>query len=136
MTAPGPLKKEIVPVAGLEDSEPYGYSQCVREGPFVYLAGQCGLGMNHEVVSDDFAEQAKAALDRIKTALEAAGGRLDDIVTMTVFITDTRLGRVFTSLRREYFPGRYPASALIGVDALMPEGAMIEIQATAVLGAG
>ena len=89
-----------------------------------------------EVVSEDFAEHAKAALDRIKTALETAGGRLDDIVTMTVFITDTRLGRVFTSLRREYFPGRYPASTLIGVEALMPEGAMIEIQATAVLGAG
>lgn len=129
-------RKEIVPVDGLEDAERFGYSQCVRVGPVLYLAGQCGLGLDHEVVSDDFAEQARAALDRIKTAVEAAGGTIADIVTMTVFITDTGLGRVFTSLRREYFGDRFPASALIGVNALMVKGAMIEIQATAVLGAG
>lgn len=126
-------EKTIVPVPSLEDSERFGYSQCVKVGPFVYLAGQCGLGTDHEVVSDDFAEQAKAALDRVRDAVEAAGGSIDDIVTMTVFITDTSYGRVFTSLRRDYFNGRYPASALIGVDKLMPRGAMIEIQATAVL---
>lgn len=133
METVSPAKKTIVPVASLEDSERFGYSQCVKVGPFVYIAGQCGLGTDHEVVSDDFAEQARAALDRVRAAVEAAGGTIDDIVTMTVFITDTSLGRVFTSLRREYFSGGYPASALIGVEKLMPRGAMIEIQATAVL---
>lgn len=127
------LIKHVVPVDGLEDSSVYGYSQCVRVGPFVYVAGQCGLGLDHEVVSDDFETQARAALDRISIALEAVGGTMDDIVTMTVFITDTSLGRIFTSLRRRYFSGDYPASALIGVSQLMVPGAQIEIQATAVL---
>lgn len=126
--------KEIVPVGALEDATPYGYSQCVRVGPFVYIAGQCGLGLDHAVVSQEFEPQCRAALDRVRAAVEAAGGSLDDIVTMTVFITDTSLGRVFTSLRREYFGERFPASALIGVSALMVPGAMIEIQATAVVG--
>lgn len=127
-------KKTIVAVSALEDAEVYGYSHCVQVGPFIYLAGQCGLGLDHQVVSADFGEQAKAALDRTKAALEAAGGTLGDIVSMTVFITDTSLGRVFTSLRRSYFGERFPASALIGVSQLMVPGAMIEIQATAVLG--
>ncbi|WP_051580508.1 RidA family protein [Pseudonocardia acaciae] len=125
--------KRIVPVDGLEDPSEYGYSQCVVVGRQVFLAGQCGLGTDHEVVSLDFAEQCRAALDRVRLGVEAAGGTLDDIVTMTVFITDVRHGRVFTGIRREYFGDRFPASALIGVSSLMPPGAMIEIQATAVL---
>ena len=52
---------------------------------------------------------------------------------MTVFITDTRFGRVFTSLRREYFAQEFPTSARVGVSALMVPQAMIAIQATAVI---
>lgn len=125
--------KQVVTVDALEDSAPYGYSQCVRVGPFVSIAGQCGLGKDHEVVSTEFEPQARAALDRVRAAIEAAGGSLDHIVAMTVFITDVRLGRVFTSLRKEYFGARFPTSALIGVSALMVPGAMIEIQATAII---
>lgn len=133
MNAPVLGPKQIVPVDRLEDAGRYGYSQCVRVGPFVYVAGQCGLGTDHRIVSPDFEDQARAALDRVRAAVEAAGGGLDDIIAMTVFITDTSLGRVFTSLRRDYFGDRFPTSALIGVSALMVPGAMIEIQATAVI---
>jgi enamine deaminase RidA (YjgF/YER057c/UK114 family) len=129
-------RKEIVAVPGLGPSAQFGYSQCVRVGRTVYLAGQCGLGEGHEVVSPEFEPQARRALERVQLAVEAAGGTLDDIVTMTVFITDTRFGRVFTGLRRELFGTDFPASALVGVSALMPLGALIEIQAVAVLGSG
>jgi len=125
--------KEIVPVPALEDSSQFGYSQCVRAGNLVFLAGQCGLGEDHEIVSSDFAEQAKRALERIETAVNAAGGTLSDIVSMTVYITDKRQGRLFTSLRRELFSEHFPASALICVHSLIPAGALIEIQALAVL---
>ena len=125
--------KQVVDVPDLEDPAAFGYSQCVRVGPFVYIAGQCGLGPDHEVVSLEFEPQARAALERVRSAVEAAGGSLADIVAMTVFITDTRFGRVFTSLRREYFAQEFPTSALVGVSALMVPQAMIEIQATAVI---
>jgi 2-iminobutanoate/2-iminopropanoate deaminase len=125
--------KVIVPVPELEDSTRFGYSQCVRAGQMVFLAGQCGLGDDHEVVSPEFQPQARRALQRVEIAVKAAGGTLADIVTMTVFITDTRLGRIFTGLRREFFGDHFPASALVGVSALMPVGAQIEIQAVAVV---
>lgn len=102
----------------------------------MYVAGQCGLGPDHQVVSLEFEPQARAALDRVRRAVEAVGGTLSDVVTMTVFITDVSLGRVFTALRREVFGERFPASALVGVSNLMVPGAMIEVQATAVVGAG
>lgn len=129
-----PLKpKQIVVVDALEDATSFGYSQCVRTGPFVHIAGQCGLGPDHDVVSLEFEPQARTALDRVRYAVEAAGGTLDDIVAMTVFITDTRFGRVFTALRREYFGDRFPTSALVGVSTLMVPQALIEIQATAII---
>jgi 2-iminobutanoate/2-iminopropanoate deaminase len=125
--------KEIVPVPELEDSSPFGYSQCVRSGQMVFIDGQCGLGDDHEIVSLDFEDQARRALARVEHAVRAAGGSLADIVSMTVFITDTRQGRLFTAMRREYFADGFPASALIGVSSLMPVGALIEIQAVAVV---
>lgn len=123
--------KNLAQVNGLEDCSAYGYSHFVRRGPLIFLAGQCGLSMDHEVVSQDFAAQCQAALDRVRRVLEAAGAHLDDIVSMTVYITDARLGRIFTDMRREYFTEPYPASALVAVSQLMPLGAKVEIQAIA-----
>ena len=59
---------------------------------------------------------------------------MDDIVTMTVFITDMRYGDRFTEIRRDYFTNGYPASALIGIESLARIEGMLEIQAVAVIG--
>ena len=81
------------------------------------------------------AQTGGANRDRIVHAtLETAGGKLDDIVTMTVFITDMTNGTRFTQLRKEFFKeGSYPASALIGIKELARPEMMIEIQAIAVV---
>jgi enamine deaminase RidA (YjgF/YER057c/UK114 family) len=126
-------QKQYIEVPELEDSSAFGYSQCLRLGNNLYIAGQCGLGPDHEIVSPDFDAQARRALDRISFALRAAGGTMDDITEMTVFVTDIRYGRMFTGLRREYFEPPYPTSAVIGVHALIPMGALVEVQARAVL---
>ncbi|MET0586182.1 MAG: RidA family protein, partial [Candidatus Binatia bacterium] len=71
---------------------------------------------------------------RMRETLEKAGGKLDDIVTMTVFITDMANGTRFTQLRKDFFQeGRYPASALIGIKELARPEMMVEIQAIAVI---
>ncbi|MFJ3779997.1 RidA family protein [Streptomyces sp. NPDC090075] len=124
--------KRIVPVDGLADFSRYGFSQCVVSGRHVFVAGQCGLGDKNEIPGS-FAEECRATLNRVRLAVEAAGGTLDDIVAMTVFVTDIRLSGEFSEIRREYFGGDFPTSALIGVSALVPPGARIEIQATAML---
>ena len=71
--------------------------------------------------------------ENLRTNVEAAGGTLADIVTMTVFITDIRFGDRFTEMRRDYFTN-YPGSALIGVESLARPEMMLEIQAIAVIG--
>src|SRR5437879_9436291 len=114
--------KQVVPVHGLFDASEYGFSQCVTHGRQVFLAGQCGTGGDQNVVP--FAEQCRAALDRVRLGVEAAGGTLDDIVTMTVFVTDMSCYPIFSEIRRDFFGDRFPASASVGVSSLVPPGAM------------
>ena len=113
------------------------YSPAVKihGGTTLYMAGQTGYQDERgETYPRDFDRQVRVAFDRMRKTLEAAGGKLDDIVTMTVFITDMANGTRFTQLRKEFFQeGRYPASALIGIKELARPEMMIEIQAIAVL---
>jgi|SRR5688500_17582944 enamine deaminase RidA (YjgF/YER057c/UK114 family) len=126
------MPREIVEVEGLIDASGFGFSHCVVSGKQAFIAGQCGHGPGGPI-PDDFGEQCRYALDAVRRAVEAAGGTLDDIVTMTVYVTERESYPVFSQIRKEYFPERFPASAAVIVAGLVPPGARIEIQATAVL---
>jgi enamine deaminase RidA (YjgF/YER057c/UK114 family) len=113
------------------------YSPAVKVsgGSTVYLAGygafQDDTGKSY---AGDFDAQVRLSFERIRETLARAGGRLEDIVTMTVFITDMANGTRFTQLRKEFFQeGRFPASALIGIKQLARPEMMVEIQAIAVI---
>jgi enamine deaminase RidA (YjgF/YER057c/UK114 family) len=80
-----------------------------------------------------FEAQTRRAFARMQMILEAAGGSLDNLVTMTVFITDIRFGDEFVRLRGEILKRDFPASALIGVSHLANTEALLEIQAVAAL---
>jgi len=113
------------------------YSPAVKTtgGTTIYLAGQGGYeDESGKTYPGDFDAQVRVSFERLSKALEHAGGSLDDIVTMTVFITDMANGTRFTQLRKEIFKeGRYPASALIGIKDLARPEMMVEIQAIAVI---
>lgn len=113
------------------------YSPAVKVtgGTTIYLAGHTGYEDERGAkFPADFDGQVRTAFGRMRKTLESAGGKLSDIVTMTVFITDMANGTRFTQLRKEFFEeGRYPASALIGIKELARPEMMIEIQAIAVL---
>jgi enamine deaminase RidA (YjgF/YER057c/UK114 family) len=101
----------------------------------IYLAGfgafQDDAGKSY---AGDFDGQVRLSFQRIRETLEKAGGRLENIATMTVFITDMANGTRFTQLRKEFFQeGRYSASALIGIKELARPEMMVEIQAIAVI---
>jgi 2-iminobutanoate/2-iminopropanoate deaminase len=119
-----------------EMSRSYSRAVKVTGGTTVYLAGVGGAndaqGMS---LAGDFPAQTHAAFARLKENVEAAGGTLDDIVTMTVFITDSRYGDQFVELRKPYFTKGHPASALIGVHSLARPEMLVEIQAIAVIDA-
>ena len=80
----------------------------------------------------DFEAQVHATFRQIERNLAMAGGKLSDIVTMTVFIKDVRNGDKLTELRKQYFPNGIPGSALITVSGFARPEMMVEIQAVAV----
>ena len=89
-----------------ERAQARGYSQAVvtEGGRIVWLAGQVAAedSSGHSLAAD-FDGQVREIFARLGRTLEEAGGRLADMVTMTVFITDARLGDRFTQLRCEIF---------------------------------
>lgn len=130
--------KQIINPAGLPDPGPRrAYSHAVRAAGsnVLYLAGQTGSDAQPEPGVGRFEAQTRRTFDRIQTILEAAGGTLDNLVTMTVFITDIRYGDEFVRLRGEILSRDFPASALIGVSQLANPEALLEIQAIAALDA-
>jgi 2-iminobutanoate/2-iminopropanoate deaminase len=129
------LAKQIIRPAGLPDpGASRAYSHGVRVGNLLFLAGQTGHDAQQQPGVGRFELQTRRAFARMHTILEAAGGSLDDLVTMTVFVTDIRYGDEFVRLRGEILQRDFPASALIGVSQLANPDALVEIQAMAALG--
>jgi 2-iminobutanoate/2-iminopropanoate deaminase len=120
-----------------EAAQARGYSQAVicEGGRIVWLAGQvAGADAAGRSLAGDFDGQVREVFARLGATLAEAGGALSDMVTMTVFITDARLGDRFTQLRKEIFGDDFPASALITVAGLARPELLVEVQGVAVLG--
>ena len=114
-----------------------GYSEAVitEGGRIVWLAGQTAtLDDNGKSLASDFDGQVRQLFKNLDRTLQKAGGKLGDMVQMTVFITDVRYGDRLTQIRREVFGDNFPGSALITITALAVPDAKIEIQGYAVIG--
>ncbi len=104
-------------------------------GRILWLAGQTSLaGADGQSLVGNFEGQVRDIFRRLEATIARGGGRLADMVTMTVFITDVRLGTRFTELRGEIFGDNFPASALITVVGLAQPGMLVEVQGIAVIG--
>lgn len=105
-------------------------------GKIVWLAGQTATRDEAgNDISGNFEAQVRTIFSLLDKTIRKAGGSLANMVTMTVFINDPRLGDRFVELRKEFFPdGNYPASALITVSHFARPGMLIEIQGVAVIG--
>ncbi|MDA0999857.1 MAG: RidA family protein [bacterium] len=115
-----------------------GFSAAVvtKGGRIVWLAGFAPhTDENGNSLAGDFIAQADATFRRMAKVMEQAGGTLEDVVTMEVFVTDTRLSDRFVEVRKKYFPsGNYPSSALITVAGLDHPDMLIEIKGIGVIG--
>ena len=128
----GPMTAQHRIVAPPELPDPSGYAHAVVAAPgrVVYLGGQTGAG-------ETLAAQFDAAAAALVTALRAAGGEPDDLVSLVVFTTDMEgyraslreLGEVW----RRHFGRWYPAMALIGASALFEPEALVELTGVAVV---
>jgi 2-iminobutanoate/2-iminopropanoate deaminase len=129
---PEPLKRNHIK---REAAQARAYSQAVitEGGRTIWLAGQVAIeDASGRSLAADFDGQVREVFARLGRTLEEAGASLSDMVTMTVFITDTRLGDRFTELRREIFADNFPASALITVAGLARPEMLVEVQGAAV----
>lgn len=105
------------------------YSQAVKVGTTVYLSGQIPLDpATMEMVEGDFRDQAVRVLENLKAVAQAAGGDLQDIVKLNVFLPDLSNFGTVNEVMGEYFAPPYPARAAIGVAAL-PKDAAVEMDA-------
>lgn len=114
-----------------------GYSLAVitEGGKTVWLGGQLAVvDDNGRSLASDFDGQVRQVFRLIERTLQKTGGKLTDMVQMTVFITDVRLGDRLTEIRREILGDNFPGSALITVTALANPDAKVEIQGYAVIG--
>lgn len=103
------------------------YSQAVKVGNTVYLSGQIPLvPETMEVISDDFTEQAHQVFKNLSRVCEAAGGEINDMVKVNIFLTDLSKFAIVNDVMSQYFSEPYPARAAIEISAL-PKAVAIEI---------
>ena len=105
-------------------------------GTIVWVAGQTATQDNQgNNIANNFEAQVKQVFSQVDSVLKRAGGSLDNVVTMTVFIKESRYGDKFVEMRKDTFKnGNYPGSALITVTNFARPGIEIEIQAVGVIG--
>ncbi len=110
------------------------YSQAVKLGDTVYLSGQIPLvPETMQLVEGDMAAQIRRVFDNLQAVAAAAGGGLQDIVKLNIYLTDLAHFPLVNEVMASYFREPYPARAAVGVAAL-PKGAAVEADAIMVLG--
>jgi reactive intermediate/imine deaminase len=110
------------------------YSQAVRVGDTVYLSGQIPLDPSTmTLVTGSPEAMISRVFDNLAAVAAAAGGSLQDIVKLTVFLTDLGWFGQVNEIMAQYFTAPYPARAAVGV-ASLPKGALVEMEAIMVLG--
>jgi len=104
------------------------YSQAVRCGPTVYLAGQIGLDPATMEMVAGVGPQIHRVFQNLQAVARAAGGDLKDVVKLTVYLTDLANFALVNEIMATYFSAPYPARAAVGV-ASLPRAAQVEIDA-------
>ena len=108
------------------------YSQAVKVGDTVYLSGQIPLDPSTMQLVDGIAPQITQVFDNLKAVATAAGGSLQDIVKLNIFLTDLSHFATVNEIMATYFQEPYPARAAIGV-ASLPRGSQVEMDGIMVL---
>jgi enamine deaminase RidA (YjgF/YER057c/UK114 family) len=129
------MAKTIVNPPGM--APPSGYSYAVKKtGTPVFISGQVALdGAGKLVGENDVAAQTEQVFQNLRTVVEAAGGTLDDVVKITIYVTDPSYRPAVAAGRQRWFAeGQYPASTYLVVSALAVPQLLVEVEAVAMIG--
>jgi len=116
-----------------EPSDPQAGSQCIRKGNLLFISGQIALDDGELVGPNDPLEQCRQCLRHIESYVSAAGGTLDDVVSLDIFLADIRYRPAAGQARAEFFNEPGPSATVVGGVDLAFEGLLVEISAQAVL---
>ncbi len=106
------------------------YSQAIDDDGVIYVSGQIPVDPSTGKVPEDIADQARQALENLRSVVEAAGSSMSRVTKVTVYITDMAAFPRVNAVYSEFFSEPYPARSCIGASAL-PKGVKIEIDAIA-----
>ncbi len=130
------MPRSKVTIPDVAEVAPGLWSNCIRAGDFLFISGQVArpLDGGKTLVGSNEYEQARHIFTRIRLICEGAGGSLDDIVKMTIYLVDIRKNTEVWRARREVFRGDFPASTLVEVRALGTPETLVEIETVAYRG--
>ncbi len=117
----------------IEPADPQAGSQCIRKGNLLFISGQIALDNGELVGPDDPLEQCRQCLRHIESFVSTAGGTLDDVVSLDIFLADIRYRPAAGQARAEFFNEPGPSATVVGGVDLAFEGLLVEISAQAVL---
>jgi 2-iminobutanoate/2-iminopropanoate deaminase len=127
------MARTAIQPADMADPRPR-YTHGWRVGNTVYVAGQLALDKAGKLVGpNDIAAQTRQIFQNMERILKGGGATLQNVVKITVFVTDIRYREPYGDVRQEFFPANPPASTLVQISALAIPGALIEIEAVAVI---
>ena len=110
------------------------YSQAVQVGNTVYLSGQIALNpKTMEMVEGDISARIHQVFNNIQAVCNAAGGSLQNIAKLNIYLTDLNNFATVNEIMAEYFQQPYPARAAVGV-AELPKGTDVEVDAVLIVG--
>ena len=130
------VKKEIIMPSDVHSLERWPYSHGVKVGNLLFIAGQVALDSELRLIgAGDVEVQARQIWGNIKKVVEAAGGKVTDVVRVTTFVLDINSFDAIHKVRQEFFPdGQYPTATGVQVVKLGLPGLLLETEAFAVLG--
>jgi enamine deaminase RidA (YjgF/YER057c/UK114 family) len=121
----------------VKEAPPQTWSNCRVHGNQVFIAGMtAGDGAGGVLGDGSTYSQAKETFGKIKHLIEAAGGVMNDIVRVDIYVTDIKQREEVWRARREFFTGDFPTSTLVEVRALATPQLVVEVNAIGFLGAG
>jgi len=135
MVQPTERKEIIRPEAGIHPL-PWPYSHGVKVGTILFVAGQVALDEQLRIVGPGDAEaQARQTWQNIKAVVEAAGGKISDVVRVTTYVADLADIDAIHEVRREFFPdGDFPTATVVQAARLGLPGLLLETEAIAIIG--
>jgi 2-iminobutanoate/2-iminopropanoate deaminase len=113
------------------------WSNCYVIGDLVVIAGMVGKDENDQLVGPgDAYQQSVALFRRMRLFVEAAGGKMSDIIKLTAYLTDIRHRQAFIKARQEAFTGDFPPCVVVGGTVFAQPEYLVEVDAWAILGSG